>query len=279
MRVTDLSESILLSQKAQILKDLEKYNLKDLTPRDTPMVHNFFDELHANGNQKVKSSDLYRKPIGILLFYSTRTRPDITCSVNILSQYVSRPTQFLLKSVKRVFTYLSNTAEFGHMYQKCSNQELQLEFWSDHNFVGDNSDRKSRSGWIGMLNNCTFIWKSRKQTGVSLSTTEAEYIALSCCSMDVQWIRQLMTEIGFDLTSGTIVYGDNNASISWANELVCKRKAKHVEVKYHFVRQLVQNKQIQSTVSNQYIADEFSKPLNKIKFQEFQRKLGVALLN
>ncbi len=97
-----------------------------------------------------------------------------------------------------------------------TDKSISLEFWCDSDYAGDRTDRKSRSGWLASLNGNTFMWKSRKQSSVSASTTESEYIALSTCTQDVQWVRQLLTEIGFDMTEATIIHEDNVASITWS---------------------------------------------------------------
>ncbi len=158
---------------------LQEYDLEDVKEVATPTAENFFDELEAHAEEPIQDEERYRNMLAALLFLSNRTRPDISTAVAILSQFVSRPTQFLVKSVKRVFGYLKGTSDFGLLYNLAYGEEINLHFYADSDFSGDKTTRKSRSGWVAVLNGTAFSWASRKQSFVALSTTEAEFVAMS----------------------------------------------------------------------------------------------------
>lgn len=125
----------------------------------------------------------YNNMIGTLQFLANHMRPDVATAYSILSQYNSKPNAFLLKCIKRIYGYLKGTADYQLVYISNGSKMLKLEFYTDSDFTGDQKGRKSRSGWVGFLNGCAFLWSSCKQTSVFKSTSEAEI--LRCLSQQL----------------------------------------------------------------------------------------------
>lgn len=272
---------IALSQTAYIEQKLSEYKLESINPSNIPMQGNFYDEAVAHETDPVQGLEEYREMIGSLQYLCTRTRPDISAAVGILSQYSSRPNAFLLKCLKRVFAYLKGTKGFRLAYNRSKTREIRMKFHCDSDFAGSKNDRKSRSGWVGFLNGGAIIWGSKKQSCTSLSTAEAEYVAASQCAMDIIWLRIFLAEIGENMSPSTQFFCDNDAAISWADNVISMRKAKHIEVRHHFIRDCVSRGfiSVEQIRSDDNIADGFTKPLDKIKFSLFRDRLGVRLMD
>ena len=171
-----------------ITEALKEYSFTDINTQETPMQSNFYDELRLHQNDPIMCTSQYRNMVGTLQFLANRTRPDIATAVAILSEFSAVRNTFLLNAVKRVFAYLSGTKYYGLKYRSNS-QHIDLKFYCDSDYAGDTVDRKSRTGWLGMVNNCIFSWSSRKQTTLSTSTAEAEYYAMNDCANEAKRIR------------------------------------------------------------------------------------------
>lgn len=153
-----------------------------------------------------------------------------------------------------------------------------ISAYVDADYANDINDRKSISGFgIKIFNNFVF-WKSKKQATVSLSSSEAEYIALSHCTTECIFLGQLLSEILGQNTFPIMIYEDNQSSIKIANTLKTKR-SKYIDVKHHFVRECINNNKIMiSYVStSEQIADIFTKSLPACKMKYFREKLNVIV--
>ncbi|KAM1007577.1 hypothetical protein ACFX2A_004218 [Malus domestica] len=119
-------------------------------------------------------STFYKQMVGSLM-YLTATRPDIMFTVSLISRYMEHPTESHLMAAKRILRYIKGTAGFGMFYKKGGDEELIG--YTDNDYAGDQDDRKSTSGYVFMMNSSVVSWSSKKQPMVTLSTTEAEFIA------------------------------------------------------------------------------------------------------
>jgi hypothetical protein len=143
-----------------------------------------------------------------------------------------------------------------------------LRGYSDSDYAGDHTDRHSVSGHIFMLNMGPISWASAKQRCVATSTTEAEYIALCEASKQGQWLRTLLQEIGREKLLGgrghrVQLFGDNQASLAIAADPMSHRRTKHIDVRYHYVRQLVAfgKMDVDYIRTEDMLADVLTKPL------------------
>lgn len=227
-----------LSQTAYIDQILEEYGLEGVREYITPMTKNFYEELKESSADELVKEDNYANMIGALMYLANKTRPDISTAVGILAQYTAKPTRYLHKCVQRVMGYLKATREFG-LVQRLSENPI-LEFYCDSDFAGERTSRKSRTGWIALFNGSALSWTSHKQTCVALSTAEAEYISMSDCCKEIRWLRLFLAEIGIIQNDPMILLSDNVAAQRWAQSTHTIRRAKHIDVRYHYVRQCVQ---------------------------------------
>ncbi|KAK2389835.1 hypothetical protein QL285_063397 [Trifolium repens] len=179
---------------------------------------------------------LYRGMIGSLL-YLTASRPDILFSVCLCARFQSDPRESHLTAVKRIFRYLKATCNIGLLYQKSN--DYMLIGLCDADYAGDKIERKSTSG------NCQFIgenlisWASKRQTTTAMSTAEAEYISAAKCCTQLFWMKYQLED--YQISSHNIpLYCDNTAAIHLSKNRILHSRAKHIEIKHHFIRDYLQ---------------------------------------
>ena len=207
---------------------------------------------------------LYRGMIGSLL-YLTASRPDIMYSTCLCARYQSDPKESHLIAVKQIFRYLKGTPNLGLWYPRDSG--FELIGYSDSDFTGCKLDRKSTTGGCQLLGGKLVSWTSKKQNSVSTSTAEAEYVAVGSCCAQVLWMRNNLPD--YDLQLSKIpIYCDNTSAIAIANNPVLHSKTKHIEVRYHYIRDRVMNGDIElHFVPTEYLlAEFFTKPLDETRF-------------
>ncbi|KAF2347216.1 hypothetical protein FHG87_022028, partial [Trinorchestia longiramus] len=219
--------------------------------------------------------DLYQSAVGSLLYLSTRTRPDIAFAVNNVAKYCSKPLKDHWTGVKRIFRYMKGTSELGILYSNCSDKCVG---YSDADWAGDRSDRKSTSGYCFTLSNSVITWRSVKQSCVALSTAEAEYVALAGAAQEAIWLKHLLDDLEFKTGGPMVVNEDNQSAICLTQNPKYHGRSKHIDIKFHYVRDLVRNKEIDLVYcsSNDMFADIFTKGRSAEKFSRLRSKLGVV---
>ncbi|XP_039169257.1 secreted RxLR effector protein 161-like [Eucalyptus grandis] len=139
-------------------------------------------------------STLYKQIVGSLM-YLTRPRPDIMHAMSLISRYMEHPTELHLQAAKRIFCYLQGTKNFGLFYK--NGEKSDLFRFTDSDYTGDVDDRKITSGYVFMLGSGAVSWSSKKQSIVTLSTTEAEFVATTSCGCQAIWLRKILGELQF----------------------------------------------------------------------------------
>lgn len=254
---------------------LRRFGMEDCKTAETPMEVNFCLQ-----NQVLESKEIERacrKLIGSLMYAMVGTRPDLCIAVSILSRYQSLASVELLKASKRVLRYIKGTLDFKLVYK--TGENASLCGYVDSDWGSDKNDRKSTTGYVFKVFNSTVSWKSRKQTCVSLSSTEAEYYALSEGASEACWLRNLLSDIGIQdvINVPTILYEDNQSAIRVTKNPENNTRMKHIDIRCHFVRDKVAEKVIDVSYieSANQTADMFTKPLGKQLFQKFCQQLGL----
>jgi hypothetical protein len=218
----------------------------------------------------------YRSMIGNLL-YITTSHPDIMHVVGMVGRYQSAPKQSHLVVVKRIFKYLKGTMTYGLWYPR--NQNFQLTSYSDAVWANCVDERKRTSGGAFFLGDSLVAWLSKKQGSISLSTTEAEYIAATTCCTQILWMIQTLADLKVTYTDPILIHCDNTSSISASKNHVLHSKTKHIPIKYHFLIEQVTKRIVQLNYipSIEQIADIFTKPLPATPFGYLCQKLGVII--
>jgi hypothetical protein len=201
------------------------------------------------------------------MYASIITRPDISFAVGQVSRHFNNPCLRDWKAVKRILRYLKGTKKLGLRYRRILIPDLCI--YSDADFAGDVSTRRSTTGYISMWNGGVITWASQLQRCVARSTTEAEYIAASNATQEISWLHSILTELGVEYSKPTILHIDNQSAI----KLICSqdfhKRTKHIDVRYHYIREHYINGDICPSYicSNQQIADMFTKSLPKKPFE------------
>lgn len=216
--------------------------------------------------------------IGCLLYLGLRRPPDILAPVLILARFQNAPTAFSYRSVKRVLRYIRGTTDFGITYHSAGSMEMQS--FVDSDYAGDTLDHNSMTGYLIKLGEALVIWGSKKQTAVALSTCESEYYALGSAVQEVIWIKRVFKEAGLKVNCENVpVRSDNQAAISWAvSEKNLYRRAKHIDVRIHFIRNLVKEMLVVIVYvpSEDNDSDILTKPLGPAIFQKIRIRLGLG---
>ncbi|KAE8221726.1 hypothetical protein CF326_g8509 [Tilletia indica] len=232
-----------LSQTAYIEAMLRKYQMEGEETLPTPMTE-AARRLGPNINGQASRSEVhdFAALIGTLMWVGQGTRLDAAFPICHLARFMSNPSPAHFLAAKRILRYLAGTKEKGLMYTGAS--KTPLAGWSDSDHGTDPSTRRSVSGYLFQLYGNTVSWRSRLQATVSISSTEAEYMALSEAAREAKWIRAVLTELGVVLNRATTILTDSKGAEAISKDPAQHGKTKHIEVHHHLVRQLQERKEI-----------------------------------
>ena len=273
IEVVQSSKGIFISQESYVKELLKKFDMEDCNSVATPM--NEGTKLVKDDDSPKVNPSIYRSLIGSLL-YVCSTRPDIMFSVAVLSRFMHSPSQNHLSCAKRILRYLKGTSDFGIWYKDGMNEALLG--YSDSDWAGSLDDSKSTSGYIYTLGNGPFSWNSKKQQTVAQSTAEAEYIACSSCANQGVWLRKLLEDLSLKQEEAMVILCDNTSAIAIAQNPVQHGRTKHIPVKYHSLREFEASGEVklEYVTSEENLADIFTKPLGKKRFEILRGLLNVS---
>ena len=235
-----------------------------------------------------KSDWNYRSAVGMLNYLTGSTRPELSMAVHQCARFSNNSMLSHERAVTRICRYLLATNVSGMIYRP--DKTLGLQCYVDADFAGgwtqvnasDPENLMSRTGFAIMFAGCPILWSSRLQTEIALSTTEAEYVALSQAMREVIPLMSLMNELQVIMKVNTCkpkffceVFEDNASAIAVATSPKFTPRTKHIALKYHHFRQYVTNNSIRihHIDTHEQIADIFTKPLEEKVFQYLRQKL------
>ncbi len=215
--------------------------------------------------------------MGSLLFLQTCSRPDISFAVLLLLQHCSSPEPRHFAAAKRVLRYLKGTCSY-HLRYGGQNRHLPLSGLSDADWAGDKKDRTSISGFVWSLGGGPISWSAKKQNCVALSTTEAEYVTLTRAIQEGIWLCQSLDQFQIDCPLPLIISTDNNGVKSLSVNDSNHGKAKHIDIRYHFIRSHIESNSfiVKHTPGVENTVDIFTKPLSRLIFQSHVARLGLS---
>uniref|UniRef100_A0A251TCA0 Putative copia protein n=1 Tax=Helianthus annuus TaxID=4232 RepID=A0A251TCA0_HELAN len=270
MEVSFDNGNIILTQQQYAKSLLSKFNMMNCSGISTPMEYGL--RLTKQDPDDEVEPNLYRRLVGSLM-YLTNTRPDIMFAVNKISQFMEQPKRSHWEAGKRILRYIKGTLDQGLVYSKGGKGELIG--YSDSDYAGNIDDSKSTSGYVFQLGTGTIAWQSKKQKVVALSSTEAEYIALSLAGCQALWLKGILNELHEEVNGPVIIHCDNKSTICLAKDPMFHGKSKHIRIKYHFIRDLIKNNDIEvrfCPTGNQ-VADILTKALQLKVFSRLKELL------
>ena len=266
-------EGIYICQRRYAREILKRFGMDKCNSVKNPIVPGCKLSKDEEGT-KVDSS-MFKQVVGSLM-YLTATRPDLMYGVGLISRFMSRPTEQHWLAAKRLLRYLMGTLNLGIFYKKGGCK--QLTAYSDSDFAGDIDDRRSTTGCVFLISSGAVSWLSKKQPVVSLSTTEAEYIAAASCACKCVWLSRVLEQLGYEQKECTTILCDISSSIKLSKNPVLHGRSKHIDIRFHFLREMVKENVVNLSYckTQDQIADIMIKPLGLEVFLKLRRLLGLC---
>lgn len=266
-------DGIFISQRKYATDLLKRSSLLNCNPAPTPM--NINEKLQLKDGSDKANEKSFRSLVGGLIFL-THTRPDIAFSIGVISRFMQNPTKHHLGAAKRILRYVAGTINYGIWYTPVS--KLKLCGFTDSDWASSLDDRKSTSASVFSLGSGAVTWSSKKQATTALSSTEAEYVAATSAACQAIWVRRILADLHQQQEDATDIFCDNKATIAMTKNPAFHGRTKHIDIRLHFIRDLVANKEIELTYcsTHEQVADVMTKSLPRDKFIYFRSRLGVC---
>ncbi|GJS05372.1 transposable element [Tanacetum coccineum] len=266
---------LFLSQKSYIEKIISRFGMSSAKSVNTPSSANFrLSTTCAPQNEaeiEYMSRIPYASAVGSLMYAMVCTRPDIAHAMSVVSRYMAHPGKEHWNAVKRIFRYLKGTSDVGLIYG--GDREYLVAGYSDSDYAADLDARRSLTGYVFTIGNSVVSWKATLQPSVALSTTEAEYMALTEAAKEGIWLKGLIEDLGFPQDQAT-VFCDSMSAICLAKDQVYHDRTKHIDVRYHFIRSERRIK-VEKIGTQDNPADVFTKPVPLSKFRRCLDLLNI----
>lgn len=251
--------SIFLHQTGYAKRVLERFSFQEGRSVSTPV---------EPGHSLTKAETLkqpivdcpYQEVIGSLN-YLAKTRPDLVYTLSLLSKFSSQPREAHWKALKRVVRYIRGTLDYGLLYKSVKNPRLVC--YTDADYAGDQSNSHSTSGMVSYINTGPISFRAQQQQTVSLSTTEAEFVAAAMAVKELSWMQALMGELRIPISDKGLLLCDNQSAIHLIKNRGLHQRTKHIAIKWHFIREKWEagDFQVEYVETDQQKADIFTKPL------------------
>lgn len=275
MRIIQEKGMITLDQSKYIENVLDKFNMGNCKPIDTPLEVN---KKWLESKQKEIVCDErmpYQNLIGCLMYIAVCSRPDIMHAISVLSQFNNCYEAKHWQAAKRLLRYLKGTLDYRLTYKKTGKM---LKGYVDSDWGGCIVDRRSYTGFCFILGGAAVSWESRKQRTVALSTMEAEYMAMGEAVKEAIFLRYLLQEI-FGKEYCIPILNDNQSAQSLSLNTVCNNRTKHIDMRHHFIREKVNSGEIifKYVEIEKMVADVLTKALLKCKHVYCVKEMGITL--
>jgi hypothetical protein len=274
-------KTVTISQRNYIDSILRRFHFEDCKPVSTPMEPSArlsASQLATTSRERAEMKLIpYREAIGSLMYAFIATRPDISFAVAILSRFCGAPGSPHWEAVKRVFRYLKGTRDLGLTFS-LDGEGGMIGYGDADGSMQD--DRRAISGHAFLINGGAVSWYSKRQEIVSLSTTESEYISATHAAKEALWLRSLIRQVFRPLPDATTVFSDNQSAIALAHDHQFHARTKHIDVRFHFVRWVIEQGQIRLVYcpTQDMVADILTKALPSLKVKHFASRLGLRVL-
>lgn len=261
------SDRLSIHQGGYIEELVDMYEMREAHPEKTPMNSSLelcCPQKDCKDCQLVDEGQ-YRALIGRLLYLAGASRPDISFAVSSLSRFNNKPHEMHLRAAKRVLRYLKETRNYCITYKK-GDEDLFVH--SDADYGNCKESRRSYTGFVVMFAGGPIAWEAKRQSTVALSSTEAEYMAVTSAAREIMFFREVLLELNFCEPMRAInLFSDNMSAIAIAKKIGFSPRTKHISIRHHYIRELVENGSIKlnHVGTSNMIADICTKSLGPIK--------------
>ena len=283
------ARTLSISQGEYIKNVLDRFDMLDCKSVTTPLatgVKLLKSDCPTSPQQVEEMSKVpYQQAIGAIMYAMQGTRPDIAYAVTALSQFSHNPGHVHWTGVKRLLRYLKGTIDYKLTYTGSPSSSVSirsfpaLSGYCDADWGSDLNDRRSITGYVFTLAGGAISWQSKKQPTVALSSVEAEYMASTQATKEALWWRTFLNELGFNSSESPIqLFSDSQGSIALAKNPEYHSRTKHIDIKHHFVREHVANRNVRFDFvgTESMVADVLTKPLPRDSHIKFVKAMGIS---
>jgi hypothetical protein len=271
--------SISLSQQQYVEELLKRFAMDDCKPVKTPMTPglDLSDVVVTPEEQEEMKNVPYLSAVGSLQYLATMTRPDIAFAVSYLGRFNHNPGPRHWAAVKHLFRYLKGTASYKLVYTADDNEELFVTY-SDASHGSCKATGRATGGYVTLVAGGAVGWSSKRQAFVTLSSTEAEYVAAVEAGKEIMWMRNILSEFGYTSPHPSTLFIDNKSGISVAKNPEHHGRMKHLDLRFYWLRDAVEAKLIDPVYkpAEEQVADIFTKPVGPSAFQFTLPLLGLT---
>jgi hypothetical protein len=271
---------IWLSQEKYILRVLQRFNMDEAKVVSTPLAAHFQLSAKQRPSSQKEIDEMkdvpYASAVGCLMYAMICTRPDLAQALSVVSKYMSNPGKPHWQAVKWILRYLKGTKQLGIMFER--KQEVAcVAGYVDSDYAGDLDRRRSTTGYVFTCGGGPVSWKATLQAVTALSTTEAEYMALTEASKEAIWLNGLVSGLGIQQES-VVVKCDSQSAIHLTKNPVFHVRTKHIDVRYHRIRDWVESGEIivEKVHTNDNATDCLTKPVTAEKFRHCLNLLKIT---
>jgi hypothetical protein len=271
------NRKLFLSQKGYLERVVERFGMKGAKSVVTPLAPHF----RLSGNQSPTIAEdkaymenvPYASAVGSLMYAMVCTRPDISQAVSVVSRFMANPGKAHWEAVKWILRYLKGTINTALCFGE---DTCQISGFVDSDYAGDLDRRRSTTGYVFKIHGAPVSWRSMLQSTVALSTTEAEYMAVAEGVKEALWLRGLLGDLGVEQERVRLMC-DSQSAIHLAKNQVHHARTKHIDVRYHFVRDVIEEGHISLTKvhTDENPADMLTKVVTGSKFQHCLNLLNI----
>lgn len=266
--------SIIVHQSGYARRILKRFNMEDCNPVTTPGDPN---QRMTKGDEAASDEAFpYRQLIGSLMYLAIATRPDICHALGVVSRYMEHPKAMHVNAAKRILRYIKGTSEFGIRYNNAS--VFCLNGYSDSDYAGNLDTRRSTTGYAFFIDKGIISWCSQGQKCVTLSTTEAEYVAAAEATKELVWLSRILNELMPGRLEGATLYMDNQSAIRLVKNPEYHRRTKHIDIDYHYIREKYSEGrfELEYVPSQEQLADGLTKSLSRDRFEYLRNNMNVV---
>ena len=275
------SNSIMkLYQAPYLQKVITRFSMENAKEVTVPLRGHFKLSADQCPSTEQEMEDMlsvpYSSAIGSIMYIMICTRPNLTHSISLLSKYMSNLGKEHWEALKWLLKYIKGTLTEGLIYHS-SKEGVKLIGFMDSDYAGDRDKRRSTTAYIfTVCGNCV-SWKSQLQSVVALSSTEAEYIAATEATKEAMWIKGLLMELKL-MQQEVVIYLDSQSAIHLCKNPVFHERSKHIQVKYHFIRDMVAQKvfKLEKVPTELNLSEMGTKVLPVSKFNVCKNLLNIG---